>query len=423
MKNFLTVNKKKIIFLVILLASILIIHFNFLGTKDHIYKTYPNLRIHKAFFSKISIVEKVKNDYNVKFLPDTQFEKFSFVKKKFNFDKNYYLANSNVKAGVASPPVRSFYFEFVNDKVWVIDYTGKIYELNEQSLIEKNLTNLDGQIISSNFSTTKVLDTYIHNNKIYISYVDSEGCNKINVVFAEIKLQKLNFEKFFKTDECAKLVLAGRMYFHNHQGKEGLLLTTHGHPNNIPDNTPQDDNSVYGKILFIDFESKNPIIFSKGHRNGIGLYADKNVILQTSHGPRGGDEINKIIYNKNYGWPIASYGGVYDFKYGDPITYKKNHKSFGFEEPIFSFVPSIGISEIIKLPNDFSDHFIDNFLIASLNGRSLYRVKFDKDYTKLLFIEKIFNNRRVRDLKYHSKFKVILLAFEETAEIAIISKK
>jgi hypothetical protein len=423
MKKFLTVNKKKIIFLAVLFGLILTFHFNVFGIKDDIYKTYPNLQIHKAYFNKISIVEKVKNDYNVKFLPDTQFENLNLVKKKFNFNKKYYESNSNVKAGVASPPVGSFFLEFVDSKIWVIDYTATVYELDEQSLIKNNSSNLNGQIIPSNFSTTKILDTYIHDNKIYISYVNSDNCYKINIVFAEINSQKLNFKNFFKTDECAKLVLAGRMYFHKHQEKEGLLLTTHGHPNNIPDDTPQDDKSTYGKILFIDFKNKDSIVFSKGHRNGLGLYADENVILQTSHGPRGGDEVNKIIYNKNYGWPIASYGGVYDFKYGDPITYKNNHSSLGFEEPIFSFVPSIGISEIIKLPNDFSEHFIDNFLIASLNGRSLYRVKFDKDYTKLLFSEKIFHNRRVRDLKYHSKFKLILLTLEETAEIAIISKK
>ena len=27
---------------------------------------------------------------------------------------------------------------------------------------------------------------------------------------------------------------------------------------------------------------------------------------------------------------------------------KKSHKDYGFEEPIYSFVPSIGISQIIK---------------------------------------------------------------------------
>ena len=37
---------------------------------------------------------------------------------------------------------------------------------------------------------------------------------------------------------------------------------------------------------------------------------------------------------------------------------------------LYSFVPSIGISEIIRLPNEFSPHFQNNFLVGSLNGKS-----------------------------------------------------
>ena len=56
-----------------------------------------------------------------------------------------------------------------------------------------------------------------------------------------------------------------------------------------------------------------------------------------------------------------------------------------FKNQFFSFVPAIGISEIIKLPNDFSEMWQDNFLIASLNGKYLYRVKFDSEYKKVIY--------------------------------------
>ncbi len=423
MKKFLIVNKKKILIIGIFAALILTVHFGGFGVKSYIYKTYPNLEIRKVLFNKKSIAQNIINDYNVKFLPDTQYEELKFVKKKFNFNKEYSTSFVTWQEGIATPPYASFYIEFVDGKIWIIDYNATVYIFDEEKLEEKTSKNLDGQIIQSNFSTKKVLDTHVYNNKIYISYVSQDNCQQINVVYAEINDQKLDFKSFFKSGECGKLVLAGRMHFHNHQGNEGLLLTTFGHRPNRPDGTPQDEKSVYGKTLFINFKNKEFIVFSKGHRNATGMYVDKDVILQTEHGPRGGDEINKIIFNKNYGWPIASYGGKYDFKYGDPLTYKNNHKSLGFEEPIFSFVPSIAISEIIKIPNSFSEHFIDNFLISSLNGRSLYRIKFDEDYTKLIFYEKIFINRRVRDLKFHNKSKSILLAFEEYGEIGIISKK
>ena len=66
---------------------------------------------------------------------------------------------------------------------------------------------------------------------------------------------------------------------------------------------------------------------------------------------------------------------------------KKNHKKYNYEEPVFSFVPSIGISQIIDLENNFSKKWQNNFLISSLRGQSIYRIKFDDTYNKVLFIE------------------------------------
>ena len=99
-------------------------------------------------------------------------------------------------------------------------------------------------------------------------------------------------------------------------------------------------------------------MISKGHRNPQGLFYDKmnKFILSTEHGPYGGDEINMIMLNhkglQNFGWPIASYGEHYT----DPKKVKikkypllKSHRDHGFIEPLKYFVPSIGISEIVKI--------------------------------------------------------------------------
>jgi hypothetical protein len=50
-------------------------------------------------------------------------------------------------------------------------------------------------------------------------------------------------------------------------------------------------------------------------------------------------------------------------------------------------------------------------------------MKFDKDFTKTIFFEKIYIGQRIRDLKYHKKNRSILLALEEKGEIAIIKNK
>ena len=73
---------------------------------------------------------------------------------------------------------------------------------------------------------------------------------------------------------------------------------------------------------------------------------------------------------------IASYGEPYNFKLGSKyLKFKKQHFENNFSEPIYSFVPSIGISQIIFIPSSFSSLWNDNFLLSSLNSRSLYRLK------------------------------------------------
>jgi len=191
---------------------------------------------------------------------------------------------------------------------------------------------------------------------------------------------------------------------------------------------PQDDKSYYGKIIFLNLQNPIPKIFSKGHRNPQGLFVGRDLILSTEHGDYGGDEINKIIYNNNYGYPISSYGENYDFK--DKIlkkqeTFKflKNHETNNFKEPIFSFVPSIGISEIIEIPDTFSMYWKNNFMVSSLNARSLYRVQFDSNFEKILYYEKIFVGERIRDLIFDEVSNKLYLALEDSGSLGIISIK
>ena len=74
--------KKKIYLFIIFVFLVFssFFHFNFFNLKDTFYLKYPNLEteVRKKFFSKNSISENLSNDYNVKFLPETQFLKVNF---------------------------------------------------------------------------------------------------------------------------------------------------------------------------------------------------------------------------------------------------------------------------------------------------------------------------------------------------------
>ena len=150
---------------------------------------------------------------------------------------------------------------------------------------------------------------------------------------------------------------------------------------------------------------------------------DNNIILSTENGPKGGDEINLELKNKNYGWDIASYGEKYDSEeYNKLNDYNYNdHELNGFQEPIFTFIPSVGISEIIKLDNNFSKKWQNNYLIGSLDGSTLFRIKLDSTKTRLIYIEEIFIGYRIRDLVYDYLNKKILLALESSGSIGILS--
>ena len=137
-------------------------------------------------------------------------------------------------------------------------------------------------------------------------------------------------------------------------------------------------------------------------------------------------EYNKIIFGNNYGWPLVSYGHSYhginaekELK-GQEDFFKKGHEKYNFTEPVYSFVPSVGISQIVKIPNNYHELWRDNFLLATLNGGHLQRIMFSNDFDRVIYIEKIFVNRRIRDLKFSKTSKALILALEDWQEIGIL---
>jgi len=409
------INMKTKIFFSILILILIFIFFKFLPIKDGIYKTFPNLKTEyrKHLFKSKSMLNHLYNDYNVKFIPETEFLSVDFVKKKIIFDKNFYDKN---------PPLQSFFIEIVDEGVLIVDYLGGFYIIKNKEFSNKDFSNESIKKIDSNLDADDVLDSFIFKENLYISFsIKNENCQKFRIAKAKLNLNFLKFDNIFKPTECGDMVSSGKMAFYEHEDNEGLLISTAEHPYDKPNNNPQVNESIYGKILFFDFKTGDYLIFSKGHRNISGLIVKNNKILSTEHGPKAGDEINKILFNSNYGWPIASYGEKYKPKDKEKTYYIKDHESLGFEEPIFVFTPSLGISQIIELPNNFSHRFKENFIIASLNGRSIHRVKFDKDYNRILFNEKIFIGQRIRDLNYSPELNAILLALEEKGEIGIIT--
>jgi len=169
------------------------------------------------------------------------------------------------------------------------------------------------------------------------------------------------------------------------------------------------NNNYFGKIISINLNTKEIDVLSMGLRNPQGLtyIKNKNILINTEHGPKGGDEININFLDKiyNFGWPIASYG----IRYNGEDPFQKNHDKF--DEPVRHFSPSIAPSQIIPTFND------NSFYLASLKNTSIYEIKFSKDFSKIISENRIIIGERIRDI-IHVDNDIYALTLDNSPAIA-----
>ena len=156
----------------------------------------------------------------------------------------------------------------------------------------------------------------------------------------------------------------------------------------------QDSQSNFGKIFEIDLDSGRSHMLSKGHRNPQGLTRSASGALwSTEHGPAGGDELNLITDGGDYGWPTVTLGTNYN-------AYKWNNKEIagrhdGYQQPIFAWVPSIGVSNLLEVKG-FDKSWDGDLLVTSLKAQTLFRLRLNHD--RVVYSEPIWIGQRLRDI-------------------------
>ena len=86
-----------------------------------------------------------------------------------------------------------------------------------------------------------------------------------------------------------------------------------------------------------------PEIWSYGHRNpqGAAMKPGTDDLWLTEHGPRGGDELNRVLAGRNYGWPLRSYGCPYSFANNVPGCWVNGGTHAPtYEEPKATWLPN-----------------------------------------------------------------------------------
>lgn len=180
-----------------------------------------------------------------------------------------------------------------------------------------------------------------------------------------------------------------------------ILVTVGGFgPETVSPDTPsgariQDVDNPYGKTILLDLDSGAHRIYSVGHRNPQGLaISSGGEIWETEHAARGGDELNRILDGRNYGYPVVSYGTEYESMVWSTNPRQGHHD--GFEKPMYAWVPSVGTSQVTVIEGPLFRHWQGDVVVSSLNQRTLFRVRVEDG--RAVFVEPIFVEHRVRDV-------------------------
>jgi glucose/arabinose dehydrogenase len=114
-------------------------------------------------------------------------------------------------------------------------------------------------------------------------------------------------------------------------------------------------------------------IWSLGHRNPLGIAFDLDGRLwNIEMGPKGGDELNRVVRGENYGYPIVSNGDHYS---GREIPDHDTRPEFA--APAVWWTPVISPGGFMVYDSELFSDWRGDGLIAGLSSKSLVRVEFD----------------------------------------------
>ena len=237
---------------------------------------------------------------------------------------------------------------------------------------------------------------FASNRLVYFTYnkVNSDAKPKLAITLARGKFdgKKITEVKELFTGEWQDTASGARMTF----GKDGMLYMTTGGPFG---QKASDLTSVYGKIIrlrddgavpsdnpFVAKSGARPEVYAYGFRDQLGLITHQGTgaILATDHGPNGGDEVNRILPGRDYGWPKYSYGRDYA---GPRIS--ETPLGPGVEQPLLLWIPSIAPSGLEVYTGDRFPAWKGNLFIGSARRGEiprtggLERVVVNKDLEEL----------------------------------------
>lgn len=269
---------------------------------------------------------------------------------------------------------------------------------------------------------------FAENRFVYLSFAEGdEAANRTAIWrarYVDGRLQDGRVIFRVRPDKAGSSHPGGRLLFL----PDGTLLLTVGDGFDHKA-AAQDLGSHFGKILrlardgaaardnpYVGRAEALPEIWTSGHRNPQGLALDPatGTVWEHEHGPRGGDEINRLRAGANYGWPLVTHGIDYD---GTLIS----ERAFapGIERSSFFWAPSIAPSGLVVYRGTALPGWDGKLVVGALAAKSVSRMRFDPKAGFFIEEERLFraNDKRIRDVRVGPDGFVYVLTDEDPGEL------
>jgi aldose sugar dehydrogenase len=175
------------------------------------------------------------------------------------------------------------------------------------------------------------------------------------------------------------------------------------------------DGKVPADNPFVGRAGALPEIWSYGHRNiqGAALHPATGELWTHEHGPRGGDELNRTLAGRNFGWPTVSHGIEYS---GGKIS--DSPTAPGIEPPVHHWVPSIATSGLLFYTGERFPKWRGSAFVGGLASKQVARLEMDGD--RVASEERLLEGvvkERVRDVKQGPDGLIYLLTDEKKGRL------
>ena len=325
---------------------------------------------------------------------------------------------------------------FIDDlNLIVTEKNGKIFKINTQSgkkqLIKHNIKSLK----YNGSGQGGLLDVLYHKDFLYFSYshdfsISGEKSGSSTAVargkLIRDEIVDLEILLIAKPKSNINKHWGSRLLVHNNHlyasfGERDLGMIAQDptkHPGsiiriNLDGSIPKDNPRFQG------YKNWLPEIYQIGVRNPQGIaLSPNNDIYISQHGPRGGDNIGKIVYAGNFGWKDVAWGGkeYYNAKIGE-VPFKKK-----YNEHLITWVPSIGVGKIAFYKGETFKTWNGDLIVSSLGTGLLLRLNMveNKILKKEIIIDKELE--RIRDFEIDYKGDIYIVPDKEKAFLWKLSK-